>query len=59
MPLSAAGMRKEPPVSVPSPARTRPAAIAERVNEFGTPGVMRLESKQVWSRVVSSPFSVD
>ena len=33
--------------------------IPERVNEFGTPGVMRSESKQVWSRVVSSPVSVD
>ena len=34
-------------------------AIPECVNEFGTPGVTRLESTRVWSRVVSFPFSVD
>jgi putative NADH-flavin reductase len=34
-------------------------AAPERVNEIGTPGVMRLESKRVRSRVVSSPFSAD
>ena len=34
-----------------------PRPDPEPVNEIGTPGVMRLESKRVWSRVVSSPFS--
>ncbi len=44
---------------MPLPRTDREMIAAERVNEFGTPGVMRLERKQVSSRVVSSPFSVD
>ena len=41
------------------PLVQKTASSPERVNEIGTPGVMRLESKRVRSRVVSSPFSAD
>jgi len=39
MPVSAAGMRVEPPVSVPSPQVTMPAAIAAAVPPEEPPGI--------------------
>ena len=35
------------------------AAAPERVNDFETPGVMRLASKWVRLKVVLTPFAVD
>ena len=44
MPQNAAGMRQEPPVSVPSPAAAMPSATATAVPEELPPG-MRLDAR--------------
>ena len=41
MPQNAAGMRHDPPVSVPSPAATMPSATATAVPEELPPGMRR------------------